>query len=352
MKYFPTITILGAGLTGLTIAYLLRDQPFDVRILEARDRVGGRILTDRKPDRAPVELGATWLGQQHTALNAFLAKEGLPIFEQVLGRTAIYEAMSTSPPQLVELPVNNDPSYRIAGGTSTLIQYLVDQLPPERIQLNTTVGSVKSVGDRLEVYTNQGTYPSDYVVSTLPPFLLHSTIQFDPALPIELNQIMANTHTWMGESIKVALRFQEPFWRKPGASGTIFSNVGPITEFYDHSNVEDNHYALKGFLNGGYFHLDKEQRLEIVLNQLRKYYGSAVDQFTEYEEAVWRNESFTFAEYHRPVLPHQNNGHPIYQQAYLDGKFFIAGAETAGQFPGYMDGAIRSAQQIFNHLTE
>ncbi|MEM6725869.1 MAG: NAD(P)/FAD-dependent oxidoreductase [Bacteroidota bacterium] len=345
-----TITILGAGLTGLTLAYLLKNRNVRVQILEARDREGGRIFTDRQPERAPVELGATWLGRQHTALNAFLKQEQLPIFKQVLGQTAIYEAMSTSPPQLVELPANNDPSFRIAGGTSRLIQHLVDQLPADTIQLNTTVQAVKSVGDQLEIQTNQQTYRSDIVVSTLPPYLLHSTIKIEPALPETLTQIMTNTHTWMGESIKVALRFQEPFWRKPGTSGTIFSNVGPITEFYDHSNVEDNYYALKGFLNGGYFHLKKEQRLEIVLNQLRKYYGSAVDQYTEYEEAVWRNEPFTFAEYQRPILPHQNNGHPIYRQAFLEGRLFIAGAETADQHPGYMDGAIRSAHWVLNHL--
>ena len=36
--------------------------------------------------------------------------------------------------------------------------------------------------------------------------------------------------------------------------------------------------------------------------------------------------------------------------AYLNGKFFVAGSETANKFPGYMDGAIRSAQYVVKQV--
>ena len=39
------IIILGAGLTGLTLAKILQDQGKDFLVLEARDRIGGRIHT-------------------------------------------------------------------------------------------------------------------------------------------------------------------------------------------------------------------------------------------------------------------------------------------------------------------
>lgn len=62
----------------------------------------------------------------------------------------------------------------------------------------------------------------------------------------------------MGESIKVGLTYATPFWREK-SSETIFSNVGPIPEMYDHSNAEETYFGLMGFLNGAY-HLRVQRR--------------------------------------------------------------------------------------------
>ena len=118
------VVIIGAGLTGLTLAYYLRHSNLDVHVVEARDRIGGRILTNKSSARPPIELGATWLGRSHTELIKLIQELGLDIFDQRLGPTAIYEPISTSPHQLVNLPPNNDPSFRIVGGTDSLTSKL------------------------------------------------------------------------------------------------------------------------------------------------------------------------------------------------------------------------------------
>jgi len=189
--------------------------------------------------------------------------------------------------------------------------------------------AIEEVGEEMLVRTNTDEIRCAMVVSTLPPYLLLKTFKFSPELPLELQSILIQTHTWMGDSIKVGLYYREPFWRSGNLSGTIFSNVGPIPEMYDHADFEDKRFALKGFLNGVYHTVSKAKRLEIILKQLRKYYGSQVDDFVEYEEAVWSNESFTFAPYESHVLPHQNNGHPILRKSFYNGKLFIGGSETA-----------------------
>ena len=346
------IVIIGAGLTGLALAYFLKDKNYSIQIIEARDRIGGRIQTIRRSDLTPIEMGATWFGKKHTALTDLLATLGLSAFEQHLGNRAIYEPLSTSPPQLVQLPPNDAPSYRIQGGTDTLINTLIDNLD-SRTSIHTSqqVTSIEKEGEQMILSTTTGKIECSVVVSTLPPYLLLNTIEFTPALPEEVQQIMSTTHIWMGESIKVGIYYQEPFWRTPELSGTIFSNVGPIPEMYDHSNVEDDRYALKGFFNGAYHSVSKTDRLDLVLKQLRKYFGSRADNFIEYEEKIWSKESFTYVPYKRHLIPHQNNGHPAFRQSYCDNKFFIAGSETAALFPGYMDGAVRSAKFVAESIS-
>lgn len=55
------VIVVGAGIAGLAAARTLADRGHDVVVLEARDRIGGRIRTsDHWPD-APVDLGASWI---------------------------------------------------------------------------------------------------------------------------------------------------------------------------------------------------------------------------------------------------------------------------------------------------
>lgn len=342
MNQQPQIGIIGAGLTGLTLAYLLKQQGIEATIFEARDRIGGRIHTLYKENGPSIEMGATWLGKKHVHLVRMLEDLGIEIKEQYIGSQAVYELDSMSPPQLVSLPNNPQPSFRIVGGSGNLIQTLAQSLEQDQIRLSTRVESVQWDGLNYTIKTNQGEWKSDLLVSTLPPYLLVKSINFEPALSSEFVAIAKQTHTWMGESIKVALQYPNPFWREPQSSGTIVSNVGPVQEMYDHS--DEDGFALKGFMNGAYFATTKEKRLELILNQLRKYYGNQVDQYLSYEETVWRKEPFSFQEYEGPIIPHQNNGKPVLRSILNDNTFWIAGSETAPHFPGYMDGAVESAQ--------
>lgn len=346
------ILIIGAGLTGLTIAYALRDSGLAIKIVEARSRLGGRIETVKTADGVKVEMGATWLGNKHTYLAGLLAELEIETFEQIIGDTAIYEAISTSPHYLARIPPNPEPSLRIAGGSEVLIKKLSSFISMENVFLDTKVDSIKQNEVGAITDCTHSLFKSKIVISTLPPNLLVSSINFDGQLPSSLISVAKNTHTWMGESIKIALTYATPFWRSGELSGTIMSNVGPIPEMYDHSNVEDNKYALMGFLNGGYFQLKKEERLAIIMKQLKKYFGELAETYTGYEEKVWRTESETFAPYESNVLPHQFNGHDVYQESYLESRLMLAGTETSSYYPGYMEGAVYSGLLTSQRIIE
>ena len=62
------VIIIGAGLSGLTIAYNLKKQNIPFLILEAQGDIGGRINTIKGVLDSPMEMGATWFNVIHTDL--------------------------------------------------------------------------------------------------------------------------------------------------------------------------------------------------------------------------------------------------------------------------------------------
>jgi monoamine oxidase len=73
------VIVVGAGLAGLTCALELTDRGWDVTVLEARDRVGGRVHTLREPFGAGthVEAGGEFIDRDHNAMLSLLTRFGL-----------------------------------------------------------------------------------------------------------------------------------------------------------------------------------------------------------------------------------------------------------------------------------
>ncbi|MFD8753888.1 flavin monoamine oxidase family protein [Kitasatospora sp. NPDC059577] len=72
-----TAVVVGAGLAGLTAATGLAARGFDVTVLEARDRVGGRTHGIEAAPGAWVDGGAAYLGDRHTELLSLASELGL-----------------------------------------------------------------------------------------------------------------------------------------------------------------------------------------------------------------------------------------------------------------------------------
>src|SRR5436305_15074651 len=62
------VCVVGAGFAGLTAARRLSQAGQSVVVLEARDRVGGRIWTQVLGDGTPVDRGGAWLAPGHDAI--------------------------------------------------------------------------------------------------------------------------------------------------------------------------------------------------------------------------------------------------------------------------------------------
>ena len=342
------IVIIGAGLSGLLIAYRLKQAGIPFKILEARDRIGGRINTIYGTDTAPIEMGATWFMQTHQNLINLLNELGISYFKQSMDSKVFYEASPTSALQLVQIP-NQAPSFRISGGSSTLINTLFKALKKTDIVYNQPVKQITIQENSVEVNAKH-LFEGHVVVLAIPPKLWATHIAFEPQLPAQLTEVALQTQTWMEDSIKLAITYPQPFWKHEKSSGTLFSNKGPISEFYDQSNQANSKHALCGFINASLKQLTNAERREKVIAQLKSMYGKQAEEFTSYEECVWSKEEHTFVASDTFLSPHQNNGHSIYTTHFFDDKLLISSAEVASQFPGHMEGAVVSAQTIAEKL--
>jgi monoamine oxidase len=74
--------VIGAGFAGLVAADELQRGGAEVVVLEARDRVGGRVWSRRLPNGAVVEMGAEFLLPGNTAIRELAERLGLGLWDK------------------------------------------------------------------------------------------------------------------------------------------------------------------------------------------------------------------------------------------------------------------------------
>ena len=83
------VVIIGAGAAGTTAANELRKAGLSVVVLEARDRVGGRLWTD-VIDGAMLEIGGQWVSPDQDALKETIAELGLETYSRYREGDSVY----------------------------------------------------------------------------------------------------------------------------------------------------------------------------------------------------------------------------------------------------------------------
>jgi len=359
-KIFDVDTIIiGGGLSGIYAAWLLSKKNKSFVVLEARSRIGGRILSTEHQGFFS-DLGPSWywpsINPKIVLLIQALGLTGYRQFEEGMGRFQ-------NPNGAVQTVSGYDmepPCWRLSGGMMALITKLNENIPENTIRLNHPVceiekkfgGALVSVGE-LEKEPWSRFYTKKIILA-LPPRLAAATILFTPDLSHNLTQAMLRIGTWMAGQAKFCALYEEPYWRQAGLSGQAFSQQGPMGEIHDGSNNNQGPYGLTGFVSIPAVQRNHQQLLtEAILSQLAVIYGKPAAQPTTFYYKDWARERFTATQFDQPPMVE----HPLYhppagQTSIWDGTIHFAGTETADQHGGYLEGALISAERAVMNYQE
>lgn len=344
------ILIIGGGLSGLATALRLQEKGISFQILEAQPRLGGRIFTQKGKQNTPMDLGATWISEEHTTVLRLLEKLEIPVFEQFAYGTSYWRVSPSEPARPYPASPPDVRSFRVEGGTEALIKALENRLPSSSIHLQKRIKSIQEEGDEIICTTYDGeTFRGSHVICTISPEILINSVEFSPVLPTELSHFMNYVQTWMSGSVKYAVEFSVPFWRERGFSGTAFSHVDIATEMYDHTDASNQTFSLMGFLHPKAALATEYERKMAVLSQIRTLFGEFDEFLIGYYEQIWNHE-FVQVKEPKYLQSHQNNGHPILQKPQYGNKLYFSGTETSYNHPGYLEGAVVSANRVSNQV--
>lgn len=356
------VAIVGGGLSGLYAALLLRRRGHSCVVLEARDRLGGRILsvtvngTRLSPDEseARYDLGPAWFWPDlQPRMRSLVGELGVTVFPQESEGAVLIERSVRAPPQRLDRGFNAEPrSMRVVGGMQALVDGVSSRLPADSVQLSVTVTGVHLAPQgqlvRLDAHGKDGSLEvmANAVVVAVPPRLVAAAILFSPELPAEFRASLAAIPTWMGGHAKFMAIYDRAFWREQGLSGTASSVVGPLVELHD-ASAPDGRPALFGFFGVTAAErqaIGLEELEQRSLRQLGRLYGPDAERPIAVFVADWAQDRFTAteADFAAPVV------HPRYGTVRGLGKIWnerlaFAATEMAAEFGGYLEGALEAA---------
>ncbi|KAK7961234.1 flavin containing amine oxidoreductase [Apiospora saccharicola] len=241
---------------------------------------------------------------------------------------------------------------RIRQGTQAFSECMAADLPAGVLRLKKPVARVIQDGPSyVDVIDSDGArYRVRKVITTVPSPAL-SQIHFTPRLhPVKEAWSQSAGYGFYTKAIVV---FKEPFWIAKGFCGLAQSFVGPASVIRDTSSPPDNKHALTCFMSGppgqAWASLTEPERNEQLLNQLGVLYADreAVDRnFVEVLKYDWTDDRW--AGYGCPCASLSPGVLDTLGSGALrepTGNLHFAGTETAGDWKGYMEGAVRSGER-------
>jgi monoamine oxidase len=270
------VVVIGAGMAGLTAARALGEAGLRVLVVEARNRIGGRILTQHVDGEA-IELGAEFIHGRPPELWAlidevgletykrdgaqvcfedgalancsdemdevfdpleklkefkgpdvsfadYLEREQLPAEERgrIIGyvegfNAADYREASAAAlgaQQNAEDSIGSDQNYGLRGGYDQLPAYLAQQIAAQggRVVTGAAVKEIRWQQGQVEIATDSGSFHAPKAIVTLPLGVLQSGAVTITPAPTEVLEAAGKLR--MGQARRFTLLFRQRFWEK------------------------------------------------------------------------------------------------------------------------------------------
>ena len=235
--------------------------------------------------------------------------------------------------------------YRFVGGAEEVSVRLARELEG-RVVLDSPVRRIVQEEGAVLVESDRASVRAGTVGVTVPP-ALRGRIEYVPALgPVHdgLSQRMP-----MGAVIKCHAVYEVPFWREVGLNGRTESDRGPCKITCDNSSPDSEAGVLTGFILGSdareWGRREPEERERAVLECFARYFGEEALGPLAYAETDWGAEIYSRGGYAGVPVPGMLLDHgPALTEPV--GRIYWAGAETASEWNGYMNGAVESGERV------
>ncbi|MFT4039808.1 MAG: NAD(P)/FAD-dependent oxidoreductase [Thermomicrobiales bacterium] len=398
------VCVVGAGFSGLAAAEAVQRAGHEVVVLEARDRVGGRVWSQTLPNGAVIERGAEFIEHYQNEIFAVVERLGLrlaptgmayadrePRGGQGVDRATLLKAVArvrealtagpanpdapvtlflndlgldpgaheailarltiTSTHRVASLPVtvlgdghsllNSDESFRVAGGNQGVALELARRLGPA-VYLSTPAQAVVWTDDQVTVRAGGGEIVADRAVITAPARLMRQ-IAFDPPLPAWKQAAIEGVA--YGHAAKLAVPLREP----TGPSATLST----LDHFWTWT-AQGAGGAVAPVANcfaGSAPALDALQVAAGPHRWLERLAWLRPDLALAPEGAVlttWDDDPWIGASYSAALLGQPRQPAEVIRAV---GPLHFAGEHTAGLHYATMDGALRSGRRAAEEIT-
>jgi monoamine oxidase len=243
------------------------------------------------------------------------------------------------------------------------LQYSVDRTmhsvaehlaAPLDVRLAQPVHSVRVTESGVEVRTTTHTVHARQVVVAVPPSVVQH-IQFHPALPSPVAEAASAFRA--ADVTKILLRYDEPFWLAVGCNGTV-RFCDPAGLYVADASVGSAH-ALVVFVGGPlaatWRSLGDDARRDIALRHVASALGEAALSPLDVQVRDWPPDEWGGGGYCQFVT---GRGAPTHIATMLAGApgITFAATEYAKVFPGYVEGALhagrRAATDVLRRLAD
>ncbi|MGV9796464.1 flavin monoamine oxidase family protein [Mycobacterium sp. NPDC003449] len=231
---------------------------------------------------------------------------------------------------------------RFPGGTQEIALRMARDLD-HRVVLDTPVRRIARHEDgTVTVGGPAGEVTARAVIVAIAP-AHRAGIDFDPPLAAQYTELVDN---WpQGHLSKAYAAYDRPFWRADGCSGEALSDEGPVFITFDVSPDDDGPGILLGFTDARTFDpLPPAQRRERALTGFATLFGDAARHPIDYVDHSWGTQRFAPGGPTAAVPPGAWTRYGSVLRAPVDGIHW-AGTETADDWTGFLDGAVRSGQR-------